>query len=120
MPRMATCHAVTDIILHNLDPVLSDRLRRVAEARGWSLQRTALHLLETGLFTVEAEMAGRFEDHDSSALKEAIAALEGIPSDPGFALIGRAEPQEAPVRRPAGPDLSGLELLDEFRPDRDG
>lgn len=117
---MATCHAVTDILLHNLDPVISDRLRRVAETRGWSLQRTALHLIETGLFAVEAEMAGRFEDHDSRALREAIEALEGIPSDPGFAMIGRAEPKDAPVRRAAGPDLSGLELLDEFRPDRDG
>lgn len=117
---MATCHAVTDIILHNLDPVLSDRLRRVAEARGWSLQRTALHLIETGLFAVEAEMAGRFETHDSDALQQAIAALEGIPSDPGFALIGRAEPKEAPSPRTAGPDLSGLELLEEFRPNREG
>lgn len=110
---------MTDIILHNLDPVISDRLRRVAELRGWSLQRTALHLIEAGLFAVEAEMAGRFEDHDSRALQEAIAALEGIPSDPGFAMIGRAEPQQAPSARAAGPDLSGLELLEEFRPDRD-
>jgi len=117
---MATCHTVTDIILHNLDPVLSDRLRRVAEARGWSLQRTALHLIETGLFAVEAEMAGRFEDHDSRALQEAIAAMEGIPSDPGFALIGRADPKDAPAPRPTGPDLSGLELLEEFRPNREG
>lgn len=117
---MATSHAVTDIILHNLDPVLSDRLRRVAELRGWSLQRTALHLIETGLFSVEAEMAGRFEAQDSRALQEAIAALEGIPSDPGFAMIGRAEPKDAPAPRSAGPDLSGLELLEEFRPNREG
>ncbi|MEH6421642.1 hypothetical protein [Pseudomonas sp. CGJS7] len=107
---------MTDIILHNLDPVLSDRLRRVAETRGWSLQRTALHLLESGLFVVESEMVGRFNDHDSGALQEAIAALEGIPSDPGFSLIGRAEPREAPVKPVTGPDLSGLELLEEFRP----
>lgn len=117
---MATCHPVTDIILHNLDPVLSDRLRRVAEMRGWSLQRTALHLIETGLFAVEAELAGRFEDHDARALQEAIAAMEGIPSDPGFAMIGRADPQDAPPARPTGPDLSGLELLEEFRPNREG
>ncbi len=82
---------MTDIILHNLDSLLADRLRRVAETRGWSLQRTALHLLEAGLFSVEAEMAGRFEDQDVDALQEAIAALEGIPSDPGFAMIGRVE-----------------------------
>lgn len=107
---------MTDIILHNLDAILADRLRRVAEARGWSLQRTALHLIESGLFVVEAEMVGRFNDHDADALQEAIAALQDIPSDPGFSLIGRAEPQDAPKPRSAGPDLSGLELLEEFRP----
>ena len=107
---------MTDIILHNLDPILADRLRRVAESRGWSLQRTALHLLESGLFVVEAEMVGRFDDHDAGALQEAIAALQEIPSDPGFSLIGRAEPKEAPAKRLTGPDLSGLELLEEFRP----
>lgn len=110
---------MTDIILHNLDTVLADRLRRVAETRGWSLQRTALHLLESGLFVVEAEMVGRFSDHDAGALQEAIAALEGIPSDPGFSLIGRAESKDVPAQRAAGPDLSGLELLDEFRPRTD-
>lgn len=110
---------VTDIILHNLDSILADRLRRVAEARGWSLQRTALHLIESGLFVVEAEMVGRFSDQDAGVLQEAIAALQDIPSDPGFSLIGRAEPQEAPTKRVAGPDLSGLELLEEFRPRRD-
>jgi hypothetical protein len=110
---------VTDIILHNLDSILADRLRRVAEARGWSLQRTALHLIESGLFVVEAEMVGRFSDQDAGVLQEAIAALQDIPSDPGFSLIGRAEPQEPPTKRVTGPDLSGLELLEEFRPRRD-
>lgn len=107
---------MTDIILHNLDSVLADRVRRVAEARGWSLPRTALYLIESGLFAVEAEMVGRFDDSDAIALQQAIAALEGIPSDPGFSKIGRADPV-AP--KPVGPDLSGLELLDEFRLDRD-
>ncbi|WP_064746209.1 hypothetical protein [Lysobacter antibioticus] len=107
---------MTDIILHNLDGVLADRIRRVAETRGWSLPRTALYLIENGLFAVEAEMVGRFDDSDAIALQQAIAALEGIPSDPGFSKIGRAEPV-AP--KPVGPDLSGLDLLDEYRLDRD-
>ena len=109
---MALCSPVADIILHNLDAILADRIRRVAETRGWSLQRTALHLIESGLFAVEAEMVGRFSDTDASALQEALAALEHIPSDPGFSLIGRAEPAEP---KPSGPDFSSLELLEEFR-----
>ena len=85
---MALCSSVADIILHNLDAILADRSRRVAETRGWSLQRTALHLIESGLFAVEAEMVGRFSDHDASAStdtkaddREQTTAREHAPTD---------------------------------------
>lgn len=81
---------MTDIVLHDIDPVLAERIRRVAQLRGWSLQDALMHLLEHGLFACEAEMAARFNDTDSQALQAAIAAMEGIPSDPGYSLIGRA------------------------------
>ncbi|MFC3552381.1 hypothetical protein ACFOLC_15350 [Lysobacter cavernae] len=82
---------MTDIILHDLAPVLLDRIKRVATTRGWSLQETLMHLLEHGLFACEAELVGRFSDTDADALQAAISALEGVPSDPGFSLIGRIE-----------------------------
>ena len=82
---------MTDIILHDIDPLLLDRIKRVANGRSWPLQEALLHLLEHGLFAVEAEMAARFNDSDANALQAAIAALEGIPSDPGFSLIGRMD-----------------------------
>lgn len=83
---------MTDIVLHDIDPVLLERIRRVANARSWSLQECLMHLLEHGLFACESRLAARFDDSDARALQEAIAALEGVPSDPGFALIGRVEP----------------------------
>lgn len=85
----------TEIVLRDIDPLLADRIRRIADARRWSLPQTLAYLLEQGLYTVEAEMNARFSDTDTDALREAIAALESVPSDPGFSLIGRVErPQE--------------------------
>jgi hypothetical protein len=82
---------MTEIVLRDIDPVLADRIRRVADARRWDLPRTLLYLLEQGLYAVEAEMNVRFSDTDSDALRAAIAALEGVPNDAGFSLIGRVE-----------------------------
>src|SRR3546814_12483890 len=41
-PRM------TEIVLHDIDQVLVDRIKRVADTRGWTLPRTLLHLLQIG------------------------------------------------------------------------
>ena len=82
---------MTDIVLHDIDPLLLDRIKRIATTRGWPLQEALMHLLEHGLFACEAELAARFSDTDANALQAAISALEGIPSDPGFSMIGRME-----------------------------
>lgn len=82
---------MTEIVLRDIDPVLADRIRRIADARRWDLPRTLQHLLEQGLYAVEADMNVRLSDTDSDALREAIAALEQVPNDPGFSLIGRVE-----------------------------
>jgi len=87
---------MTDILLRDIDPVLAERIRRVAESRRMGLSQALLHLLEQGLFAAEAEMSMRFSDRDSSVLMEAIAALEGVPNDPGFSLIGRVQRQDEP------------------------
>ncbi|MDQ3617446.1 MAG: hypothetical protein M3374_01750 [Pseudomonadota bacterium] len=94
---------MTDIVLRNIDAVLADRIRRVAEANGWASQDALMHLLEHGLFACEGELAGKLNDSDAMALQAAIAALEQVPSDPGFALIGRAP---AAPSRSSGPDQS--------------
>jgi hypothetical protein len=82
---------MTEIVLRDIDPVLAERIRRVADARRWTLPQTLQHLLEQGLFVVEADINVRFSDSDSNVLQAAIAALEEVPNDPGFSLIGRVE-----------------------------
>ncbi|MGO4221707.1 hypothetical protein AB4Y64_07600 [Lysobacter sp. TAF61] len=109
---------MTDIILHDIDPLLLDRIKRVASQSGWGMQESLMHLLEHGLFACEAELAARFTDSDAMALQSAIAALEGIPSDPGYALIGRVErPKDVqtPTLDQQGPTDIDRDLLDFIR-----
>lgn len=85
---------MTDIMLKDIDPVLHDRIRRVAEIRGWSLPKTLSHLLEQGLYAYEGDATPSFDNSESDVLQAAIAALEQVPDDPGYALIGRLEAAE--------------------------
>ncbi|MEP6633760.1 MAG: hypothetical protein ABJA62_06075 [Luteimonas sp.] len=81
---------MTDIVLKDIDPVLADRIKRVATARGWTMSQALLELLEQGLHTSEGDGAVRFDNSEADVLQAAIAALEAAPDDPGFSLIGRA------------------------------
>lgn len=82
---------MTDTVPIDIDPVLLERIGRIATAHGWGQQDAIVHLIEHGLFACEADLAVRFDDTDAKALQEAIAALRDIPDDPGFSLIGRAD-----------------------------
>lgn len=82
---------MTEIVLHDVDPVLLDRIRRVAQARGWTLPRTLLHLLEQGLHVYEGDGKASFDSAENDVLQAALAALQDIPDDSGFAMIGRVE-----------------------------
>ncbi len=86
---------MTDIVLHDIDEVLADRIRRVSEARGWTMPRTLLHLLEQGLHVYEGDGSVRFDSSEDDVLQAALAALEQIPDDKGFSLIGRLEQADA-------------------------
>jgi hypothetical protein len=74
--------------LDALDPMLADRLRKLAGARGWSESEAMLKVIERGLPVVEAEVPASLENEEADALKAAIAALEQIPTDT-FAAIGK-------------------------------
>lgn len=87
---------MTDIMLKDADPVLVDRIRRLADARGWPMPQALLYLLEQGLHVYEGDGAARLDNRESSALAEAIAALEGIPDDQGYAKIGRIGEADSP------------------------
>jgi len=76
-------------VLLDMSAVLLERIQRIATARGWGQQAAMVHLIEHGLFVCEADLAARFDATDAQVLQEAVAALQDIPDDPGFSLIGR-------------------------------
>ena len=80
---------MTDIILRDIDAVLADRLRLLAEQRGWEMHETLLTVIEQGLYACESGLLVHFDDRESTALQQAIAALEQVPDDAGFGLIGQ-------------------------------
>lgn len=94
---------MTDIVLHDVDSVLADRIKRVADVRGWTLPRTLLHLLEQGLNAYEGDGSVRFESSESDVLQAAIVALEGIPNDDGYSLIGKLPHDDEPQAGAAAP-----------------
>jgi hypothetical protein len=79
---------MTPFALDALDPVLADRLRKLAGARGWSESEALLRVVERGLPAIEADVPASLEDEEADALRAAIAALEQIPTD-AFAAIGK-------------------------------
>lgn len=79
---------MTDLVLRDIDPVLAERIRKVAQTNGWTVHQTIMHLIERGLYASEGG-ALRFDGTESDVLQSVIAALEGVPNDPGFSLIGR-------------------------------
>ncbi len=79
--------------LDALDPMLAERVRRLAGSRGWSESDALLRVIERGLLSVEGEVPARLEDEEADALKAAIAALEQIPTDT-FAAIGKLPGEE--------------------------
>ena len=88
---------MTDLILRDIEPTLLDRLKRMAVARGGNLEDVLRLLLDRGL-ACSNDSEDELDDNHARVLQAAIAALESVPSDPGFALIGR------PARRLPRPD----------------
>ncbi|MGJ4729439.1 hypothetical protein [Luteimonas sp. SDU101] len=86
---------MTDIVLKDADPILFDRIRRVADARGWDLPHALHYLLEQGLHVYEGDGSVRFDNAEADALQAMIRALEEVPDDPGYASIGRVQRPDA-------------------------
>ena len=108
---------MTDIVLHDIDAVLADRIRRISEARGWSPPDTLLRLLEYGLDVCEGDGRSLLDEREAGALELAIAALEQVPNDPGFALIGRTTPEIAAPEEPEQRIPEDFRLVrEDFRP----
>ena len=77
-------------VLDAVDPLLSDRLRKVAGRRGWSESEALRQAVERGLIVLEGEVPKAVEHDEDEALRAAIAALEQIP-DATFASVGKVD-----------------------------
>lgn len=86
---------MTDIVLRDVDDVLLERIRRVAARAGWELPVALVNLIEQGLHVHEGEGTMHLEGGEADALQAALQALQAVPDDPGFAMIGRADGQAA-------------------------
>ena len=86
---------MTDIVLRDIDAVLSDRLKMLAEQRGWEIHHTLLTVIEQGLYACESGALVHLDDREANALQQAIAALEKVNDDAGFGLIGRVADSDA-------------------------
>ncbi|HVK50915.1 MAG TPA: hypothetical protein VM469_04150 [Pseudoxanthomonas sp.] len=75
---------MTDIVLKDIDPVLAERIRRIAHARGWNVHDTLFNLIEQGLFHCESEVRRGFDTSEVDALTAAINALRDVPAGKGF------------------------------------
>lgn len=93
---------MTDLVLRDIDPMMAERIRKVSEANGWTMHQTILHLIERGLYASEGG-ALRFDSKESDVLQSVIAALETVPNDPGFSLIGRVTGASAVAEAPSSP-----------------
>ena len=81
---------MSPFLLDTVDPIMADRLRKLAGKRGWSESEALIRVIERGLPAVEAEVPPNLENEEANALQAAIAALEQIPTAT-FAAIGRAK-----------------------------
>ena len=79
---------MTPFALDAMDPLLADRLRKLAGRRGWSESETIRRAVERGLLVLEGEVPASLEVEEDDALRAAIAALEQIP-DATFAAVGK-------------------------------
>jgi hypothetical protein len=80
---------MTDLTLHNIRPKLDERLRRLAELQGLSLDTVGSEALSIGVDAIEDRVRKHLlNTREQVALKEAITQIEKVPND-AFAMIGR-------------------------------
>ncbi|MDQ2703343.1 MAG: hypothetical protein M3Y70_11180 [Pseudomonadota bacterium] len=89
---------MSPFLLDAVDPILADRLRKLAGKRGWSESEALRYAIDRGVPVLEAEVPASLENDEAAALKAAIAALEQIPTNT-FAAIGKV-PGETEEQKP--------------------
>mgnify|MGYP003602687990 FL=1 len=80
---------MTDLTGHNIRPKLDERLRRLAELQGLTLDTVASEALAIGVDAIEDRVRKHLlNTREQVALKEAITQIEKVP-DATFAMIGK-------------------------------
>ena len=80
---------MTDVMLHNIRPKLDERLRRLAELQGLSVDTVGAEALSIGVDAIEDRVRKHLlNTREQVALKEAITQIEKVP-DATFAMIGK-------------------------------
>ena len=80
---------MTDLVLHNIRPKLDERLRRLAELQGLSLDTVGAEALSIGVDAIEDRVRKHLlNTREQVALSEAITQIEKVP-DSAFGMIGR-------------------------------
>lgn len=78
-----------DVNVRNLDADLQQRVERYARTKNWDVATVLPLALRTGMQVLEQREERNFGAREDAVLADAIKALEQVPSDPGFGLIGR-------------------------------
>jgi len=80
---------MTELTLHNIRPKLDERLRRLAELQGLSVDTVGAEALSIGVDAIEDRVRKHLlNTREQVALKEAITQIEKVP-DATFAMIGK-------------------------------
>ena len=80
---------MTDLVLRDIRPELADRIRLLADMQGRSVHDVMGEVLALGVDACEAHLRKHLDFKEEATLSQAIAALEQVPDDAGFGLIGR-------------------------------
>ena len=80
---------MADLTVHNIRPKLDERLRRLAELQGFTVDEVAMEALSFGVDAIEDRVRKQLLNaRELHALKEAIEQIEKVP-DAAFGLIGK-------------------------------
>ena len=84
---------MTDLTIHNIRPKLDERLRRLAELQGFTVDEVAIEALSIGVDAIEDRVRKHLlNTREQVALKEAIDQIQKVP-DAAFGMIGKVPPR---------------------------
>ena len=84
---------MTDLTIHNVRPKLDERLRRLADLQGFTVDEVAIEALSIGVDAIEDRVRKHLlNTREQVALKEAIDQIQKVP-DAAFGMIGKVPPR---------------------------